>query len=279
MKGEKGYTILEVLIFVAVSALIFVAAVGAISGRQAQVQFSQATREFEAKIKDIINDVTTGYFPSNGQVQCAVISGSVSLSDGSNVPQGTSDQCLSIGKVIQFNPSSRADQITIFSLAGKRFVNGLQPVSTIAEAEPIAVAKPDDATFNGTEETYTTLYGLRVTGVIRPISTTNIVEYGSVGIMSTFGGTGLNASQSVQIGGIIGSSLGQDKLTAVNIINQLTDADPPTATGYFDRNTEEGVVICLESVDGKTASLTLGVKGSAATELQIDNRNEACEDI
>jgi type II secretory pathway pseudopilin PulG len=83
-KRQVGYTILEVLIFIAVSSLMFISAMRAISGRQRQVQFTQSIQEFDAKIKDLINDVTTSYYPTNENVSCEIIGSEISISKGSD---------------------------------------------------------------------------------------------------------------------------------------------------------------------------------------------------
>ena len=275
---KTGYTILEVLIFLAVSSLMFVSAMRAINGRQKQVQFTQSVREFDAKIKDVINDVTTSYYPTNKTVDCLVSGGEVVIDDALNETLGTNDDCIYVGKVIHFQINNNNTTMKIFAMAGKRYSDGnLTPSLSVQDARPKAVSMPGNTSFIESAEDFTTLYGLRVTRVIRPISNVVFTDYGSLAIISNFGGSSISEAQSVLIGGIKGSAMGGDVTSALTVINQITD-DPAraTLTGYFEKNTDEGIVICLQSPEGKRASISLGVKGSSSTTLLIDNYNVGC---
>ncbi len=281
MKAKPGYTILEVLLFVAVSSMMFVAALTAIGGRQQQVQFAQATREFDAKLRDIINDITTGYFPTNSTINCSVVAGEVQIAISTGKELGTNDTCVYVGKALQFQPEGNASIMRIYPLAGRRYSDlKLTPSVSIAESRPKAVVLLSNATFKDQVENYNLLYGLKVTRVIRQITPTTLTDYGIVGILSNFGGSSVSESQSVQIGGVNASfsPLGLDKPSAVAIINTLTD-DPSKSgsSGYFEKNTNEGVTICLESPEGKKASVNFGIKGSSATELKLDNYEKGCD--
>lgn len=278
LSKQTGYTILEVLIFIAVSSLMFVSAMRAINGRQKQVQFTQSVQEFDAKIKDVINDVTTSYYPRNETVDCRVSGGDVIINNGTNQDLGTNDECIYVGKVIHFQSEGDDTAMRIYAMAGRRYADSaLTPSLSISEARPKAVTSPGNSNFIESAENINTLYGLRVTRVIRPVSDVVFTDYGSVAIMSNFGGTSISEAQSVQIGGILGSTMGGDAQSSLVVINQITD-DPASAmlTGYFEKDTDEGVVICLESPEGKKASISFGVKGSSSTTLSIDNYNVGC---
>ncbi len=278
-RRRNGYTILEVLIFIAVSSLMFIIAITAVGGRQQQVQFAQATKEFDAKIRDTINDVTTGYYPTNETVSCGLSAGVVEIKPGTGQSIGTNSDCIYVGKVIQFQPDGDSNLVRIYSMAGKRLSDdGSTPVSTIEQAMPKAVALPNVPTFTKTSEDYNIPYGLRVTRVIRPLSSSTFSDYGLIAIMSSFGGASVSESQSVTIGGIFGSQMGSNELSALSVINGLTDSSSLVGTsGYLESNTSEGLVICLESQEGRKASLGFGIKNSATTELKIDNYNSGCD--
>lgn len=281
MIGRKGFTILEVLIFIAVSALIFFAAMTAISGRQNQVQFAQSTRDFESKIRDLINDVSAGYYPTNDTVDCNtdLDADRVDIVASTNKKLGTNNACIYIGKAIQFLPDSDETKIRTYVLAGKRYIkNGeVEPVTSIDEAGPRAIAKPGDALFTETVQEYTLLYGLKIKKVIVPsIPAPN--ERGVIAIISNFGGSLTSESQTVQVGTIYGSEPNHTEDEALDVINRLTDdLALIDQNGFFDKSTEQGIIICLENFDGRLASVTIGVKGSATTTLQMDDYNVGCE--
>jgi type II secretory pathway pseudopilin PulG len=148
---QRGYTIVEVLIFIAVTAMIFVAAMSAVGGRQQQVQFAQGLREFESKLQDVMNDVTTGYYPSNTTIGCSVSLLGKTEVDFSSVGQklGSNSDCVYFGKAIQILPNSAEypendTKIVIYNLVGKRYLDSNGERSKLAknidEATPVAVA-------------------------------------------------------------------------------------------------------------------------------------------
>jgi len=275
----RGYTILEVLIFIAVSAFIFFAAMTAVSGRQDRVQFSQSVREFEAKIADTINDVTTGFYPTNNLVECTVngADGPAIQQSTINVELGANSDCLFVGKAIQFVPagvSNNESKFYIYSLAGRRYSTGTIPVKSIDEAKPVAVA----GAFPDTVELGELRFGVRVTKVFEASNFSK--EYGVIGILSTFENSGslvgTSNSQAVQIGGIESAIIGFNagKEAAIDLIKKLTQT--PGVDGYIDAD-NSGIVVCLEgsSVQQK-ASITIGGMGGSATNLQIDDYNRGC---
>lgn len=281
MRVKRGYTILEVMIFIAISAAIFVGAIKAIGGRQEQVQFSQAVREFEAKIRDIANDVVTGYFPTNNTVACEYSAGKsriVKTADGS---LGTNNTCIYIGKAIQFQPNGAKDRIDTYTIAGLRYEDQIEmtPSTSIAKADPVPVALPgNDPGFTDPTESYTLLYGLQVKKVIRPVDPVP-TEYGAIAIMSNFGASGVSDIQTAQVGGIAKSSLGQPKGAVISMLDKLTD-DPAQVgkEGYLEKNTSQGIVICLiDGSSGKEASVLFGVSGAIVTKLDIDSYDKRCD--
>ncbi len=280
MKANGGYTIIEVLVVVGVSAAIFFAAMTAIGGRQASVQFAQSVREFDAKIRDIMNDVTTGYYPTNDTITCTLSAGVPQITVDTDAKLGTNNDCIFIGKAIQFQPDGVTNRMDIYSVAGLRFEDNDQtPTSSIAKAKPVPVARVgDDFNFKDATVSYDLLYGLRIKKVIRPLGTTP-PAYGLVGVISNFGVGGISDAQTVQVGGVVGSYLGADESASIQLLDSLTD-DPTRALndGYIEKNTSEGILVCLENETGtRKASLAFGAKGTAATKLDIDSYDRKCE--
>jgi type II secretory pathway pseudopilin PulG len=259
MQKKSGYTILEVLIFIAVSGFIFVGAMAAIRGRQQEVQFAQAIRDFDSKISDVVNDVITGYYPTNQTVSC-------------------SDDCVYIGKALHFGSDGDPRKVRILNMAGKRYKDSsLVPSASLADASPKAVYSTD-TNFESPDEIYQLQYGLRVTNIIRPQNTTS-TEYGIVAVISDFGVSAVAQSQSANIGGLFGSIFGGSVTDAVGTINVISDDSVRIGSnGYFEKNTDEGIVICLESDIGRKASITFGVRGQTTTRLEIDNYNSGCDE-
>ena len=279
MSQRGGYTIIEVLIFIGVSAAIFFSAMRAIGGRQEQVQFAQAVREFDAKLQDIFNDVTTGFYPTNNTITCSIdnVQNRPRILVDTDAELGTNSDCIYVGKALQFAPDGEQNKINIFTMAGLRYENKAEFItaSSIATTRPTAVARVTaDPSFHDATEQYELLYGLRVTRVARPA--VSVKDYGVVGVFTQFGANGISDAQSVQVGGIVGSAFGSNKNQAVNIINRITDDSTKQGDdGFIEKNTNEGIVVCLENANGsRKASVVFGARGTSTTTLLIDAYNK-----
>lgn len=128
--GQYGYTIVEVLIFLAVSAVLFGATMTVLSGRQQRVQFTNAVRDFETRIIDVANDVSNGYYQSAGNVGC-----NASLTISAAGKQGTNEACIILGRVIKLGFDGNAEQYGIYSIVGKRLSAGSDVVD-LAQSSP-----------------------------------------------------------------------------------------------------------------------------------------------
>ena len=111
---ERGFTILETMIFLAVSGFILISALALMSGRQVQIQYQQAVREYDAVIRATVNDVSTGFFPGTA-FSCEEGPDSMVFSIAA-AEQGTRGDCVFAGKAIAFNEND----MDIFTLAAKR---------------------------------------------------------------------------------------------------------------------------------------------------------------
>ncbi len=142
MAKSSGFTIVETLIFLAVSAVMFVSAMLLIGGSQRKTQFNTTTRDFESNIIDIANDIATGYYQSNGSIGCGVAAGEPT--DSSPVPIGTNDKCILVGRVI----SSNGENYTVQSIMGLRTKNadGVTDVTSLNDAKPRLITAADATT-------------------------------------------------------------------------------------------------------------------------------------
>jgi len=140
---NKGYTVVEVMVVLAVTSALFVGILGNFVGQQSRTEFATAAREIESKVRDVINDTSTGYYPSSGK-QCTAGANGPSF-NASNSAQGANSGCLFIGRVFQFGVGPNGDEYRIISVAGLRQNSTGADVSSLAEAKPIAIA-PANAT-------------------------------------------------------------------------------------------------------------------------------------
>lgn len=270
-----GYTLIEVLIFIGLTSFLLIAAITNINGNRRQVEFTQSIREFESRVNDLTNDVPTGYFGTNGNLACSAVTARPSITAGAS-PLGEDEDCIYVGKILQFWPDGNRDKIRVFPLAGRRLgLTTQEPVRDIDEALPVAaaLAAGGDGVYDITLDN-----GVEVSrvfdGDIGTLPPPVVNRFLLVGMITNFEGissTGnISEAQTVQIGGISGSASAvlAPKSAAIGVINTLTNANYKKAT--------KGIVICLVGTDGRRASLTFGAAGSGSTQLEVGNYNAGC---
>ena len=268
-KRQHGFTVVEVLIVLAVTGALFLSATTLISGRQAQTAFDQGIRQIQSQIQQAISDVSNGYYPSRNSIQCAAGAGGPVITPGSS-GQGSNAGCVFIGKVMQFDVQNSApEQFIAYSLAGLQQNSAGNDVSSLAEAKPLVIAPssgapttPDETTAARLENGLTT-YSMKANGL-------NIGAVGFVSTLAQFNGALLSSgSQQVQLVAVPGTSLNATELATAQQINSVM-ASLPAA----DVNPLGGVQICFVSgttnqsglitigANNSTLSVTLAVKGN-----------------
>ncbi|HET7630520.1 MAG TPA: prepilin-type N-terminal cleavage/methylation domain-containing protein [Candidatus Saccharimonadales bacterium] len=95
MNRQKGFTIIEVLMFVAVSALLLAGVMAGISTNLNNTRFLSSTKSLENYLQKQFDDVQAGVFQRSAGATCTVGSGTPE-------PPGASDDCVVIGKVVRF---------------------------------------------------------------------------------------------------------------------------------------------------------------------------------
>lgn len=134
MLDRNGFTILEVMIVLAVSSAMLVTAIVLFGGQQGKVQFTQSIRDVESKIQDVMNDVSIGFIPSS-TTRCSPGVNGPTFPAGV-VEQGANPGCIFVGKAIHFKRTG----MSILTLVGNRFDIGTGlPVTTFAASRPVVV--------------------------------------------------------------------------------------------------------------------------------------------
>ncbi len=249
-----GFTIIEVIIFLTISVAIVGGAVALFSTRIPKAQFSQAVTELDLKIRDVSNQVASGYYPNTQNITC----NGTTLTTGSNV-QGTNSDCVFLGRAIQFGPSSAGcntiggeacDNLAIHTIWGSTKDLSGEPANSLDDSGP----RFADITVLPAE-TYDTAFGLYITKVVNPTA-------GGVAFLQTFG-TPTSAVAS-------GLPSGASQVEMRTISGNLSEADDVftrSAGGTYDDiftvlstpNPSTGVTLCLRSaVSEQYATIIIG---------------------
>ncbi len=146
-----GFTIVEVLIVLAVSSALLVTAYALVSGRQKRTQFTTSINDTRQQLQQIINETTSGYFPASDQFVCQdpgtqqpVTFKAAGAADPGG--QGSNQGCVFLGKSIQFGldvTDPGQSQLAVVPVVGRQTWNSL-PIKTLAQAIPRA-AWPEGA--------------------------------------------------------------------------------------------------------------------------------------
>jgi len=209
-----GFTIVETMIFLAISSLIFLSAILLVSGQQAKTEFLISVKDTDSQIQQLLSNVSAGFYSRSGNFKCADVSPSgwtagqagfsgyaINISPpggggaGGLGTLGTSNGCTFIGEVIQFSPSGNPYQYVVYPMVGREYksdaLGGLTPVKSLADADPTAVyssvnnAGYNLSTYDGSQ-TFTLPYGLKVNNVTYLNPGVTNYPYADIGIFTSF---------------------------------------------------------------------------------------------
>ncbi len=131
IKARAGYTIVEVIIVLAVSSAIFVSAVTATRGRTSKTGFFQTVQDVSSKIQGVSSSIKSGNFNDSDNYSCTL--------DGTGYPvltsvapgSGINDDCIVLGRALQVFPGDTSrPYIKIYTVLGNRTVGNTGQVVT-----------------------------------------------------------------------------------------------------------------------------------------------------
>lgn len=242
VRGTKGYTIIEVMIFMVVSGGLLVSVLGSISGQQQKTRFQTGVRDFESQIQDMINDVETGYYPSNGD-------------------PGTTATKIFIGKGIQFYKSPATNGNTSYR---EITIQANAKVGSPPNQKDVTQLNDPGATIAGYGDSvnHELLNGIVSTGIL--YGTPGDKSYG-VAIVSGISSDGKKSNGS------------RGQLAKLSIANSEISESffrdtviPSLASGSPVSDANDGVVFCLsEGKGGRVAAVSYGLAYQDSTHPRV----------
>jgi len=254
MKGGKnrqplGYTIIEVMIVLAVSGLMFLIAADFISGKQARTSFTAGTNQTASDIQDVIEQVNDGKF-SDIPLYCNASSTSLNISA---VGPGSPD-CTFLGKFLHFPYPSLATQYETFSLAGAREINGNPPTSLDSDLVT-AIISPDLTTQETTSQNLT-VKDIQVTS---PGFSGTVYGIGFVqSLGSTDGGSYISGAQTVELE--YAPNLAVGDTTEAQAAAQLSNLQPASTAAICLTDGQRYAQIVLGATNGNPLSASVQVE-------------------
>lgn len=268
-----GFTIVETMIVLAVTGVMFLSVVLLISGKQNNTEFQQAINAVVTQLQQTTREVSIGYYPDVNNIKCTA-NGKLNFVNGTTTQQGTSQGCVFLGKVIQFGlgQASANEQYATFVLAGCQHIScsGAAEATTLSEASPMVI---DRGTSSSTSNfpVATTLRvlenGLQTKYVKYYDASGNAFNTRAFGLLQSLGSytsscTGLcSGSQQAGLYGINDPGpYPQTQTQMVDLIDQSSNIVPASK-----------VTICLQSgTTNQSGLITIGGNTTAVT-LEIKN--------
>ncbi|MEX0919626.1 MAG: hypothetical protein WDZ32_00605 [Candidatus Saccharimonadales bacterium] len=101
--NDLGFTILELILFIAISSLMLTIAFTSIAGRTQQAQFNDSARTLESQLRRHVSNVSTG-LNLRGSVDCSPSGGVLTFPDNDNaVSPGQNLSCVANGIYMSFD--------------------------------------------------------------------------------------------------------------------------------------------------------------------------------
>lgn len=264
-RHSSGYTIVEVMIVLAISAALFATAVMGYASQNRRTAFNQTVKDLELKIQDTLNDVGTGYFPNSGNFTCSRTSSPAAptVAAGAN-QQGTNQDCIFVGKALDLTSEAGDNSFEIYTIMG------LKNSST----DPEVLASSVEDTANRT-----------IAGI--PGAVESYTVNGSIDITKTLIGDGSTTDQSkgfAVVSGFGGGALGGSGATT----NQVSIASIDTAYNYGSSSAlavrssdlNKTMTICIEEGGGgsnaRHATIKIGMGSKISVESNIDDWPAGC---
>jgi type II secretory pathway pseudopilin PulG len=282
MKGgrlPRGYTIVEVMLFMAISGSMFIVAGVFVNGKQASAEFRQSMNDMVVQLRSTIDDVSNGSYTLADNTFCtATAGGPLKVTTVSGAKQGQSKGCIFMGKVVQFN----GPKYNVFTVAGRQFSDDTNSKlatefgRTAGTAYQRAIASPPDplgadlTQYNqvhfGSVATKIIDNSKGSTGLALPATclTTNPGAIGIFGGFGSYNGNKLESgAQTVVMTCVPGSTLNQPIATTLSNIQNIVGADVYGSVNYkicFDGGHSNKASITIGGANGQQLAVTLKVE-------------------
>ncbi|HVV25454.1 MAG TPA: prepilin-type N-terminal cleavage/methylation domain-containing protein [Candidatus Saccharimonadales bacterium] len=138
-RSANGYTIIEVMIVLAVSGVIFLAAVNFVNGKQERTAFSSGVNTMASQIQDVIEQVADGQY-NDEPITCGQTgAGTLNITVGTGAAaQGTQPTCVFLGKSLTF-ASGTTNTFSVYPVAGLRIDGSGNEITNLSSAQATRV--------------------------------------------------------------------------------------------------------------------------------------------
>lgn len=236
-----GFTIVETLIVLSVTGVLFISLVGVMRGQQAKAQFRASVTDITTQIQSNISEVSTGFYPKGGDFKCSAAGGKLSLTNAQTSGLGENQGCTYLGQAVMFGvPGTDPEEYKLQTLVGLR--------ATLAGAEPKSLREADTQVLMAGVQNNTVATWPR-------LSTTKNLQYGTevAWMRARSGNTNIAGFAVVASPNQELKFTGNDQIESGSLIPVIIPIPNPNATvdnpGVSD---SEGVDLILRSLGSPT---------------------------
>lgn len=143
MNGGKnrhppGYTILEVMIVLTISGVMFLIAAQFIGGKQGASSFTAGVNDMASQVQNVLEQVTDGQY-SDVPLGCTFNGVTTNAGAPANPGQGTNAACVFLGKMLHFTGTIPTHTYETYSIAGGRVDSSGNPITSLTAADPAVI--------------------------------------------------------------------------------------------------------------------------------------------
>jgi len=182
--NTAGFTIIETLIVLGVTAALLFSVLLLIGGKTDQTQFKSAINQAQTSFQDVINNASSGSYPNEGHFTCSLNSGTVTIITSNNPQQGANYGCTFVGSVVGFNnfsqPSASNQKYTVYTVVGQQCTNNSVDFADCSNPTTWPATDPYLLTAStGTQSTQSLLSGISLVSATITDVNGNKVTYGN----------------------------------------------------------------------------------------------------
>lgn len=279
--AQKGFTIVEIMIFLAVSGFMFILAAVFINGKQDNVAYHQGVQATNSTLVGTINSVANGEYsplPDGYYCQSGLTGAPTFGPKVTSMAQGTSLGCIFMGKVIQFGYNqakavSDSTSYSTYTVVGRQFSQGTDPSSQIpvksfSDAAPITALDLTDTSTLQQGLTYSNGFLCEDAACSSPQPISGVGFFGTFG--NYIGGQvsgNASGSQSVTV---VTMPTTNDMASSINADLPSAKTDAPANSNIPDVLTSGSYVVLCFAYGNKQASVTIGGPGGQLTDTVIN---------
>lgn len=262
--SANGFTIVETLVVLAVSGVLFASTAVMVSGQQTKARFKSSMTDIVSQIELLINETATGSYPSSGNFTCASLPGDVINLTGANTEQGQNNDCVFMGRAMIFGlDGSDYEKYVVHTLSATRTQAGA-PRITMRGVEALYKNPALDWS-----ETRRLEYGTQIQSV-RDGGGTLLSGFAIVTDPSQatpFEGVIKSGATTMQVVGIPGPTVSTVKNGAENIKARFSLPGSPPASV---------IKLCFKGGMNQSGLVTIGGNMNASVNLTIYNNSSTC---